>query len=282
MEEKDNFCKNIQILVTTMDKTYDEMIELYNAMNIKEDCIIRSQCGIVDERTEIIDGRVVRLVLANDKGLSKNRNELLRLSSKKYVLFADDDEVFDNIFDSTISNILDVPSKASAFVFSVIHRGKIFYKFKRQRRVLFPDYSFGLLSFILNRKDILNHNLFFNELFGSGSKYNHGEDSIFIQQLFKTEKIYSIIFQKPLVAFRTSRQSTWFGGVTDVFIKNRSTLIGYLHPRLLYLYLFKMFFQYRLFKRGYRFFRIIKYAKEGKKMRKKKCGYSNNGSIYSF
>ena len=70
------------LLVTTMNKSESQILEMLSKMNISSNVIVRSQNADKDCLKQIcLNGFKVTIVWATDNGLSKNRNELLKLSN---------------------------------------------------------------------------------------------------------------------------------------------------------------------------------------------------------
>ena len=68
----------LTVLVTTMHQTD---AALYKRMNLQTDAVIANQASDNWERTEQIDGNMVKVVTTDTRGLSKNRN--IALSREK-------------------------------------------------------------------------------------------------------------------------------------------------------------------------------------------------------
>ncbi len=89
----------LDILLTTTNKTVDEIITLTNRLNIKSNVIVGNQFKENSVNTYYVNDYKITVVNTNEKGCSRNRNHILTYSTSDIVLFADDDEIFvDNYY----------------------------------------------------------------------------------------------------------------------------------------------------------------------------------------
>ena len=73
-------------------------------------------------------------------------------------------------------------------------------------------------------------NIVFHRMFGGGSKYSCGEDTIFLQDCIKKRlKVYTCT---STIGSVNCDQSTWFQGYTDKYFFDKGVLYKYLYPNL--------------------------------------------------
>lgn len=256
-----------QLLVTTVNKNFNEMIEIANFMKIDSDAIIRSQCGINETKTLNFNGHKLMLVCANDKGLSKNRNELFKLSDSDYVMFSDDDEIFADDYDEKIKkDVIQYEPNFIDYSFSVENSKDVIHcdKMKRCTKKL---NDIAMWALLFSSKAIKQFNLQFDERFGAGTTLDAGEDNIMRKRvnLIKKDHLISpfLIMQ---LTFST-RPSTCSWGENYNYLKTRCVLYGFLHQRTYLLYLFRLKLKLKD-KKIISLKECVEFAREGKKYRK--------------
>ena len=217
----------LEILVSTINKNLSELKDLAVKMNLNSDAILRSQCGKTAFEQENINGYTIKYYLANDRGLSKNRNELLKLSTSDLVLFADDDMVFTNEYADIVCN-----------EFKTKKTDLIEYALNFTSRGYISNKNRGVLGIVYKRLSLIRKGLFFDERFGAGCEINCGEDTIFKKTCHK--KLTKLKRSSFVIAKNNDGESTWFNGYSFKYFKNRALLYGYLHPILYPLYILRM------------------------------------------
>lgn len=179
-----------QTLVTTINKSREEVVKLLDESNIQGDVIVGNQCR--RSSSYLLEGKkysahVIELI---DYGASLNRNTVLELATADYVSFADDDAIFpDNYLeickgairkiDGTVFNAvrLNVQSLNADRPIKQIDKDCV-AKYKTVR-------SFGVWGILFQRKFLIDSSLRFNTNIGPGTKINHGEDSLFLSDFFR-------------------------------------------------------------------------------------------------
>ena len=75
---------------------------------------------------------------------------------------------------------------------------------------------------------IIKNNIFFSVIFGAGSKYTHGEDSLFLRDaLRKNLKIYTYPVS---FASQDNTSSTWFTGHDEKYFFDKGAVLTALFP----------------------------------------------------
>ena len=184
----------VQVLVTTMHQTD---ISKYNSMNLRTDAVIANQADSEGYEEIIENGSRIRFITTPGRGLSKNRNVAIDncFSDCEYILFADDDLTFYDNYEKTVLDAFERFPQADAVKFNLncISKRKITMKpiksFHKAARLEVT--SFGICSLAIKTSSLKKSGLKFNEFFGSGTPNYCGEDSIFLQELFKKRvKLY--------------------------------------------------------------------------------------------
>ena len=231
---------NIEILIPTFNKDLEEMRSIIKKANIFSDTIIRSQCGKTGVFEEIVNTFKVKYVFADDIGTSKNRNELLKLSAKEFVMFVDDDLTFNNGCGEIIENDFLFNKKSDAIEYSLEFEGKeknLFFK-QYKKNSLLKTGNHGIISIVFRRMRLIEINAEFDERFGPGTQCSCGEDTIFRHTYHK--KLNDFITSSFVLGFVRNETSTWFKGKNKKYFLDRSLVYGYNHPYLYWLFLIRM------------------------------------------
>ena len=93
--------------------------------------------------------------------------------------------------------------------------------------------SSGVWGLVIKRELLTKHEIFFNETFGPGTDNNHGEDTIFIQELI-AKRIK--IFKSPVdIAGINQESSSWFKGFDKNYFFVSGKILAVIFPFLCYL-----------------------------------------------
>lgn len=163
-----------------------------------------------------------RFILADDVGVSKNRNELLKVSDSDIVVLLDDDCVVLDDFASEILSFFKKNPDYNAVRFNAISKYKKIRQVKDKRRLKFIDNTdVGVMVFAFQKNFLLENRIFFDERIGPGTPYiQASEDTIFLKQFFQKGGKCGYI-NKPLIEI-LNQKSTW---VTE-FNERRLTTVG--------------------------------------------------------
>ena len=218
----------IETIISTMHQNDYALLE---RMNICTDAIVINQC---DKNSFIVfdyRGHLIKWVSTTDRGIGKSRNLGIIYSSADILLFADDDIVYvDNYPDLVLNAFSD--SKIDMVMFNLVSQNP-----DRPEILTKKDYKlkwtnclkFGAFRIAIKRKTIEKNNVFFSLLFGGGSKYQNGEDNIFItHNLFKGA--YGLASSLTIGTVE-QKQSTWFKGYDETYYHDRGALMTALYGR---------------------------------------------------
>ena len=233
----------IQCLVTTFNLKKNEVISLAYEMNVFCDTIIRNQCGYNGIEKYEINGKNVLVIYSDDIGTSKNRNELLKMATSDYVIFADDDEFFNNGIKVQITNEIVRLKKPYSIAFNVRVQNenrKVREYHRKTKRCKMHDVSqSGVWRFVI--KTEIARSICFDENLGPGTNMVCGEDSIFIHELLKKRRAYICNVDLGIV-YQTN--STWFGKIpkTD-YLYNKGYVYDRIYGKLAILAIFRFLFR---------------------------------------
>ncbi len=225
----------LQVLISTMDqKDYS----ICSKMNINSDAIVINQSDSVAYHKYSHNGFDVDFYTFREQGLSRSRNEALMRSSADIICIADDDMVYTDTYREDILNEFSKHPEADAIAFNVesinVRNLTSITRYERIGKIEYKEYCSVNLAF--RREKLLYKNMSFNTMFGSGSEYSCGEDTIFMKELM--DKGFHI-YKSPLkIAKIDMSGSTWFNGYNEKFFHDKGALIGATYPRLSYILVF--------------------------------------------
>jgi hypothetical protein len=186
-------CDNIQKTELTLDiligayaESYTKVEMILNNTIPSLNYLIRIQGLNIENYSGI--NIPANIEIANDIGVSKNRNHLLLKSQADIVVFLDDDCLISETFSQTIIEYFINNPQNYAVRFKVNTDTKRMRVIDPDKEVLsyYDNSDVGVLAFAFNRKFLLEKKIFFNEKIGPGTKYiQASEDTLFIKTFFK-------------------------------------------------------------------------------------------------
>lgn len=221
----------LQILVSAMHKESHELIE---QMHLDSDAIIVSQGEEYSYEEYEINGNRIRYFGMKERGVGLSRNTALLRADEDIILFADEDIVYEAGYKEKVLRGFEEHPEADMLLFNVQQApGRETYRIDSFGRVhwyncgRYPSYSFAV-----KREKIHQKNVTFSLLFGGGTKYSNGEDSLFIRDCLKAGlKVYKIPIN---IGCEQAGESTWFNGYHEKFFFDRGVLYTYLYGGLSY------------------------------------------------
>ncbi len=207
---------SLEVLLATM---YQENDELLSSISIDSDVIVCNQNNnFTDYKEYTKNGHRVRWYDFAEKGVGLNRNNALLRSTADICLLADDDTVLCEGYKDIILKAFEEVPKADVLLFNVdANGGEERYAASKIKRV--RKYScgkFGAVRVAFRRAAVIKNAITFNQLFGGGSMYSAGEDTMFLEECArKGLRLYT--YPEQIVKLRNNRPSTWFCGYNDKF-----------------------------------------------------------------
>lgn len=214
----------IQVLAAVMNQNDHSLIR---KMNIRTDAIIGNQCDRNSVEEFRVDGNNIKYLNFSERGVGLNRNNSLMRATGDILLFADDDEVLADNYESIITKAYEELPDADAIIFNISRNGRTdgsraISKIARVRFYNSLNYPTPMLT-VLN-KSVTRCNITFHRQFGGGTQYSHGEDSLFIAGLIKNKlKVYTY---PAVIAAVDQTSSTWFKGYTDKLFYDKGALFA--------------------------------------------------------
>lgn len=213
----------LQVLIAAMNQTDFSLVK---NMNINADCILANQTDNASGGSFEIDNRKVEVINSTLTGIGANRNLALSRAGADIVLFADDDMVYtDGMAEGVISAFKKHP-KADVIIFGCTEtdgNGEVVmeYSHKNSRKFFANSLRFPSYVIAARRKSLRRKKLKFSCMFGAGSAYAFGEDTVFLAECFKKGlKVYTSSFN----IGTSSKQLKWFEGYNDNFFFTKGAI----------------------------------------------------------
>lgn len=219
---------NVETLVVTMQQTDHGLL---TKMNIQTDAIIGNQCD--ENRIEKFEyrGYNIRWLSFNERGVGLNRNNTLMRSKADICVLADDDMVYYDDYPQLVQQAFMEYPAADMIIFNIdepVKNRHINTRAVKVNKFNFGRYGAARLAF--KRESIFLNGISFNLMFGGGTKYNAGEDCLFIKACL--DKGLTIIAVPYSIAKLTNdRKSTWFIGYDEKYFWDKGVLNYFLNKR---------------------------------------------------
>jgi glycosyltransferase involved in cell wall biosynthesis len=219
---------NLQVLVATMNQTDRSLVE---TMNIDSEAIIANQCEQVGLEEFDYRNHKVKVYSFNDRGIGMNRSNALIRANADLCILADDDIVYYDNYNELIIKSFEEHKDADVILFNFDEAvSKRFVISKKMKIGYFNYMRFGAVRIAFRRRSVVKHGINFNILFGGGTEFSGGEDTLFLKSCLD-HKLKIIALPITLGKLEETRPSTWFDGYTENYFINRGALFAALSPR---------------------------------------------------
>lgn len=221
--------KIVQVLISTMNLEMDSQVDkLLKQMNINTDYIIVNQ--VKDEKRVTIHKENVLTV--EQYGLSRSRNLALATTSSDIVMLADDDLRYVDGYDAIVKKAYSQHPKVDIICFFVESKNKA----RKVKKPLFSKVGYintmRICSFQISMKRSSVKDIMFDERFGSGSRYNRGEENIFLCDCLR--KGLKIKFVNQKIGEVEQKRSSWFHGFSKEYFEVQGKIFRRMYPRFYY------------------------------------------------
>jgi len=256
----------VEVLLSTMHR---EDTSIVNKMNIAGDCLIINQTSF--ERQEVLNDetnhRTIRFFSYNERGLSISRNHAIKNSIGDVCLFADDDLVYEDNYIDIVREAYEEHGDADIIIFEVLSKNEKRYESKIGNVFCKIGYlkSMKVASFKISfkRKSVVDNDLHFDQLFGAGSKYNSGEENIFLFDCLK--KKLKVYYLPTTIATVSHETSTWFKGFNEQYFVSKGAFGRRMFNSLDFIYILQFAIRkYKIYSQETSFFSALKFMFEGR------------------
>lgn len=235
----------IEVIVSTM---FQESIDFYKKLNLETDCLIINQTDKNSYDEVYDDGKKIRMISSDTRGLGRSRNLGLLNSKADIIVIADDDEVLETGYAENIKKEFQKHPDTDFFVFKTIiyQDGKEIIKVKEEKDLsIYNSLRYGSVHFVFKREKVLKNNISFTTYFGAGTQNGSGEDSIFLRDCFAAG--FKIRTSEKLLARVYNDDSTWFEGYNEKFFYDKGMLARALFPKTYLLYIEQFLYRHKEF-----------------------------------
>lgn len=212
-----------QVLVACIGKTEEEIQSIVKTLNLECPCIIRNQNARTERGYSLsINNQQVDVInVMHEEGASKNRNELLKISTAKYIFFMDDDCAFVSGYVDEINNkIMHEPFDGLKFISKVTNPNRGMHTNKPINKTKISYYNCsdtGVWAFVFSREFLIKNKIVFDENMGPGTPVvKASEDLLFLKKCFQNKAYFSPL-NKHLVNIQ-QMESTWFKGIDEGYL----------------------------------------------------------------
>ncbi len=219
-----------QILVSCVQKDAHELAE---KMNIASDAVIVSQLEESDsEEVFELGGKTVNAIKSTTRGVGLNRNICIEKSTADIILFADEDIVYDEGYESKVLKEFESHPEADMILFNVrvCEERRTYWNEGYKKVTLFNSGRYPAYAIAARASKLKASGVKYSLYFGGGAKYSNGEDSLFLKDSLKAG--LKLLATPVVLGEEIPRPSTWFNGYNDKFFYDRGVLYRCLYGNM--------------------------------------------------
>ena len=222
----------IEILLATMffENEDDDFLD---SMNIETDVIVGNQCNTTKDESYTHGEHNITVLSRNERGVGKNRNLALFSSQADIVLFADNDIHYYDGYAEMIAKYYSEHPDADVVIFNLQEQcddGTLKDYNKKDKKARLRDITrFGAPTITARREALIKNRICFSLLFGGGTKYSCGEDSLFLADCYNTG--LNIYLCSKTLGVNIPRKSTWFEGINEKYIFDKGVYFRAMCPK---------------------------------------------------
>lgn len=221
-------------LLTLVSALNENCTTLAGRMHLGSDAIVINQCNENAESEYLYNQYRIRCYHIDERGVGRSRNLALEHADREFILFSDEDIVYDDGYADKITYAFKMHSRADVLLFNVKQSpGRETYHISDYGRVFWFNYGrYPSYAIAARTARLKNAGIQFSLLFGGGAPYMNGEDSLFLHDcLEKGLRLYHV---PERIGREVERESTWFKGYTEKFFFDRGVLYHYLYGSMAY------------------------------------------------
>jgi len=211
----------IQVLVAAMHQKDHSLIK---KMNLSTDAIVANQCDHNSVECFEENGHRFTYLSFAERGVGLNRNNALMRADADVCLFADDDMVYVDGYAEIISKAFEANPKADVLIFNLKEPEITRYVIEKKTKVGYLNYlRYGTARVAVRLKSIKRCGIYFNQCFGGGTEYCHGEDNLFLTACLKNKlKVYAL--PDYIAELTEERESSWNKGYDRKYLEDQGAL----------------------------------------------------------
>ena len=255
----------MEILLSTMNQQDDGIIK---KMGIHSDAIVINQCDHNDLSEFAEEDNGVKMFSFAERGIGLSRNTAFMRATKDVCLFADDDIIYNEEYETNVVREFMEHPDADVIIFNLINsfgspeenQIKKFHKVHRYNCL-----RYGTPQIAVRRERVWNKNIWFSLLFGGGAKYSCGEDSLFLWNCI--QKHLHVYATPTILGSKIQQESTWFHGYTEKYFVDKGCIYYSLSKSLFFLLCIQFVIRKRkLYHQYFSAFQVCRFMFQGAKM----------------
>ncbi len=214
----------LQILLSTQNQKDYGLLE---KMNIHSDVLVINQGMGFSEQCIMNDSYTIRWINCPEKGIGLSRNTALQRASADIYLFSDDDIVYTDNYHEIILQEFERHPNYDIIIFNLISLNPNRPEFinKKGRRVhLFNCLRYGAFRVALRQTAYRKSRISMSQLFGGGSRFGSGEDSLFLFDCL--QKNLKIFASDKTIGTVSHHTSSWFSGYDQKYFHDKGALFA--------------------------------------------------------
>lgn len=232
----------VQVLVAAMNQTDHSLLD---TMNIQTDALIGNQTDHNNVDRFIWKGHEITYYSFQERGVGLNRNNTLMRADCDVCLFADDDMVYFDDYQNTVNEAFNKNPKADIIIFNIDEKDSKRYIITKKTKVRWYNFMrYGAVRIAAKLSSIKENAIFFNQCFGGGAKYRHGEDTLFLAECLR-KKLKIVAIPVTIAHLTNERPSTWNVGYDDRYLQDQGKLYSVISKRWWKLICFQDAFRHR-------------------------------------
>ena len=257
---------DLEILVATMNRTnLDFLTTMFPNNHFSEYSIL-----IINQSNDnslASKYPSVRIINSDSVGLSKSRNLALKNANGKIVLITDDDVVFLKDFVSKIITGYNKCKNATVINFAaVIGNGNYLKKYpaySKKQLNTFDIFNVSSIEMTINKERLDSTGVLFDENFGLRSKFEMGEEAVFLFDL--ENKKEQIFFENQIIVEHKKITTSSKKSIAEKYYNQGALLTRVFQSKYMFWLIVKVFFDLKQNKLGFKtLFQALKSAKRGR------------------
>ena len=222
----------LQVLLATRNQ---QDFTIAEKMNISCDAVIANQADRDQVERRQTPAGTWEMITTTTTGVGLNRNIALNAATAEFVLFADDDVVYNDGMPAAVVAAFRENPRADVIIFGMdIVKGDVVTErrhLKNKRLRLTNALRYGTYTIAARRAALTD--IRFHEMFGGGCPFSAGEDTLFLKACFDHKlRVYSHTY---VLGTCRKDESSWFTGYHEKYFYDKGVLLRQLFPKVHYL-----------------------------------------------
>ena len=247
----------LEVLLSVMNIKRKDL----SGMNITSKCTVVNQSSRNKKDSKYKNFNIYTFV---EVGLSNSRNRGLEKVRGDIILLCDDDVVYNEDYEKIVLEEFEKNKDADVILFNLespYRKRKIIKKDKKLH--LYNSLGYSSSSIAFRRRSIMKKRIVFNQLFGAGSLYTSGEDTLFLVDCLKNK--LNVYLSSKYIGVVNHLTSTWFNGYNEKYFFDKGALYTAINLKFRKIYMLQYLFRHKYVLNELSFFKAYKMMKRGSK-----------------